>query len=124
MNETDINDFITCQPWTTRISKMAQPNLDFMRKYTTAANTRDLSHYVHKCKTLSHHGNFPQYFKSTKCPNVSLVKVINCLFFSFFFSFVWFSFSSASSSSFSFFFQQHLKHNYIRNVVFSVTCFL
>ncbi|XP_059216916.1 SCY1-like protein 2 isoform X2 [Stomoxys calcitrans] len=30
MNETDINDFITCQPWTTRISKMAQPNLDFM----------------------------------------------------------------------------------------------
>lgn len=30
MNETDLNSSIPCPPWSNRVSKMAQPNLDFM----------------------------------------------------------------------------------------------
>lgn len=34
MNETDVNELVPCPPWSNRVSKMAQPNLDFMGKYT------------------------------------------------------------------------------------------
>lgn len=37
MNESDLNDAIPCQPWSTRISKMAQPNLDYIGKFTKIA---------------------------------------------------------------------------------------
>lgn len=30
MNENDLNSSIPCPPWSNRVSKMAQPNLDFM----------------------------------------------------------------------------------------------
>ncbi|XP_067644506.1 SCY1-like protein 2 isoform X1 [Eurosta solidaginis] len=34
MNETDVNELVPCQPWSNRVSKMAQPNLDFMAPET------------------------------------------------------------------------------------------
>uniref|UniRef100_A0A1A9W3F0 Protein kinase domain-containing protein n=1 Tax=Glossina brevipalpis TaxID=37001 RepID=A0A1A9W3F0_9MUSC len=34
MNETDLNDSIPCQPWSHRISKMAQPNINFIAPET------------------------------------------------------------------------------------------
>uniref|UniRef100_A0A1A9URR7 Protein kinase domain-containing protein n=1 Tax=Glossina austeni TaxID=7395 RepID=A0A1A9URR7_GLOAU len=34
MNETDLNDSIPCQPWSNRLSKMAQPNLNFIAPET------------------------------------------------------------------------------------------
>ncbi|XP_037948415.1 SCY1-like protein 2 [Teleopsis dalmanni] len=44
MNETDLNDSIPCQPWSSRVSKMAQPNLDFMAPETQITS---------KCSLLS-----------------------------------------------------------------------
>lgn len=32
MNETDVNELVPCPPWSNKVSKMAQPNLDFMGK--------------------------------------------------------------------------------------------
>ncbi|XP_020715853.1 SCY1-like protein 2 isoform X1 [Ceratitis capitata] len=34
MNETDVNELVPCPPWSNRVSKMAQPNLDFMAPET------------------------------------------------------------------------------------------
>lgn len=33
-HETDAVEPVVCQPWSTRLSKMAQPNLDFMGKWS------------------------------------------------------------------------------------------
>ncbi|XP_053956148.1 SCY1-like protein 2 [Anastrepha ludens] len=34
MNATDVNELVPCPPWSNRVSKMAQPNLDFMAPET------------------------------------------------------------------------------------------
>ncbi|XP_069967911.1 SCY1-like protein 2 isoform X2 [Bactrocera oleae] len=34
MNETDVNELVPCPPWSNKVSKMAQPNLDFMAPET------------------------------------------------------------------------------------------
>ncbi|XP_054086089.1 SCY1-like protein 2 isoform X6 [Zeugodacus cucurbitae] len=34
MSETDVNEFVPCPPWSNKVSKMAQPNLDFMAPET------------------------------------------------------------------------------------------
>ncbi|KAL5291270.1 hypothetical protein ACFFRR_010588 [Megaselia abdita] len=39
VNETDVANSITCQPWSSRISKMAQPNLDFTAPETQTQST-------------------------------------------------------------------------------------
>ncbi|XP_015043072.1 SCY1-like protein 2 isoform X2 [Drosophila pseudoobscura] len=44
MNETDLNSSIPCPPWSNRVSKMAQPNLDFMAPETQSTS---------KCSLLS-----------------------------------------------------------------------
>ncbi|XP_017860634.1 PREDICTED: SCY1-like protein 2 [Drosophila arizonae] len=44
MNETDLNSSIPCPPWSNRVSKMAQPNLDFMAPETQTSS---------KCSLLS-----------------------------------------------------------------------
>ncbi|KAH8378837.1 hypothetical protein KR009_001709, partial [Drosophila setifemur] len=44
MNENDLNSSIPCPPWSNRVSKMAQPNLDFMAPETQATS---------KCSLLS-----------------------------------------------------------------------
>ncbi|XP_055845977.1 SCY1-like protein 2 isoform X3 [Episyrphus balteatus] len=42
LNETDVADSIVCQPWSSRISKMAQPNLDFTAPEIQAHSTCSL----------------------------------------------------------------------------------
>ncbi|KMY98799.1 SCY1-like protein 2 isoform X3 [Drosophila simulans] len=44
MNENDLNSSIPCPPWSNRVSKMAQPNLDFMAPETQSTS---------KCSLLS-----------------------------------------------------------------------
>lgn len=38
-NENDAVEPVVCQPWSSRLSKMAQPNLDFMGKFWKKAES-------------------------------------------------------------------------------------